>query len=162
MQLNRKQRREAEKLKKQLNRDALAQAARQFQKDIEQNGIFNAELANRDKAYMAQVVAARAKQREGWSKNGITADDLNEAYKRGYAAARSDLVDFMQVNFYASAGIALRELFKFGEERIIRVLNRMQLVMTEEITSDDLIERLKRETGVDIIAEEYVGGGLKE
>ena len=162
MQLNRKQRRAAEKLQKQQDQEAMVQAARQFQRDIEKKGIFDADLVRRDKAYMAQLVEARAKQREGWSKNGITEDDLNDAYKRGYAAARNDLCDFMQLNFYASAGIALRELFKFGEERIIRTLNRMQTVMTEEITSEDLVKRLKRETGVDIIEEEYVGGGLKE
>ena len=162
MQLNRKQRREAERQQKLEKREAAIQAARQFQRDIERKGIFDVDLASRDKAYLAQVVAARAKQREQMSKNGITVDDLDKAYERGYAAARSDLTDFMQSNFYASAGIALRELFKFGEERIIRVLNRMQYVMTEEITTEDLIKRLKRETGVDIIAEEYVGGGLKE
>jgi hypothetical protein len=53
--------------------------------------------------------------------------------------------------FYAALACALKQHFKFGEERIIRVFRGVLENMNGEITVHDMLERCKRETGLDII-----------
>lgn len=57
--------------------------------------------------------------------------------------------------FYSAAAIASHRLFGFGETRICRLLDDIQLIMTEEITTYDIIQRCKDETGVDIFENDY-------
>lgn len=42
-----------------------------------------------------------------------------------------------------------------GETRIIRTLDRVQEIMTEEICTADIMQRLKQETGIDIFDSDY-------
>ena len=72
-------------------------------------------------------------------------------YQKGYENARADLTSFCMQFFYCGAAIAAHKLFGFGETRIERLLTEMQRVMTEEIDREDIRERCKRETGVDVI-----------
>lgn len=102
----------------------------------------------RDQAYIERL-----------TKNGITGQDLDDAYVRGRKEATKEYADkllpYQQKFFYCAAALASHELFGFGETRIIRLLDRVQQIMCEEISTGDIIERCKAETGVDLFEEEY-------
>ena len=91
--------------------------------------------------------------------NGITQADLDAAYQRGRKDATKEYVDkllpYQQKFFYSAAAIAAHELFGFGKDRALRLLERVQEIMCEEISTGDIIERCKRETGVDCFEEEF-------
>lgn len=90
---------------------------------------------------------------------GISPKDLEDSYNRGVEDGRKEYVSrlapYQMKFFYSAAGIAAHDLFGFGETRIIRLLDRIQEIMTEEISTGDIIERLKQETGLDIMDEDY-------
>lgn len=105
--------------------------------------------------YKRRQIAARSALVERLSQNGITPKDLENEYQKGYDNARADLTSFCMQFFYCGAAIAAHNLFGFGETRIERLLTEMQRVMTEEIDREDIRERCKRETGVDVIERGY-------
>lgn len=80
------------------------------------------------------------------SRNGITPKDLEDEFKRGYDAARKELTEFTMRMFYCAIGLATHELYGHGETRIIRTLDRVQEIMTEEICTADIAARLNRQT----------------
>lgn len=153
--MNRADRRKEEKAKKKLEQEQKIQAARQFERDIKRDGIFDASAAMNSPHYMAQVVKQRMTEMAGWERNGITKDDLKAEYDKGYAAARKDLTTFFMRMFYCAIAISLRRLFRFGEGRILRVLDAVQWTMTEEICTADITKRCKEETGIDIFDTDY-------
>lgn len=89
------------------------------------------------------------------SRNGITPKDLEDEFKRGYDAARKELTSFTMRMFYCAVGLATHELYGHGETRIIRTLDRVQEIMTEEICTADIADRLKMETGIEIFETDY-------
>ena len=93
------------------------------------------------------------------AQNGITAQDLADEYNRGRKEATKEYVDkllpYQQKFFYSAAAIAAHDLFGFGKDRAMRLLERIQEIMCEEISTGDIIERCKRETGVDCFEEEF-------
>lgn len=153
--MNRKERRRTEKETNRQNRQAAKFAEQQLVRDIKRDGVFDSAAALNNPHYMEQVRLRRLAQREKWAQNGITKADLDAAYQEGYSAAKKNLTGFTMRMFYAAIGISLHRLFRFGENRIIRVLDDVQQIMTEEICTDDIIARLKAETGVDVITDGY-------
>ena len=81
------------------------------------------------------------------------AQRVKEAYQTGRDEALRQYTKTGQCMFFCSCAIALHNVCKFGETRIIRVLEEMQRIMLEELTSEDIVERCKRETGVECIDE---------
>lgn len=110
--------------------------------------------AERAKAIVRRDAAKQAAI-ERLSRNGITPKDLENEYRRGYDDARKDLTSFTMRMFYCAIGLATHELYGHGETRIIRTLDRVQEIMTEEICTADIMQRLKQETGIDIFDTEY-------
>lgn len=153
--MGRAERRKEERRQRQEDRKKTAEAARQLERDTKRNGIFNAETAVSNPYYMTQITQKRLEQRKAMEKNGITQADLKAEYDKGYAAARRDLAVFTMRMFYSAIAISLHRLFKFGETRILRVLDDVQWIMTEEICADDIIARCKSETGIDICNGDY-------
>lgn len=145
--MNRQQRRKAARD----GRREMLRAKADFDRDVRRDGIFDASRAVRDPGYMANAVDQRRRQKENWSKNGITEADLKAEYQRGYASARKDLVDFAMSSFYASIAIALHRRHGFDEDQITDVLDDVQQIMTEEITVHDLVNRCREETGLEIV-----------
>lgn len=128
--MNRKQRRE--------------EAKRQQREDVlTQQSAYGRMMQKRE------AVKARLEQ------NGITIRDLEQEFERGYKAAQADLTRYQMQMFYCAAGIAAHDTFRFGQKRISRLLNRIQTIMTEEICTGDITERMKRETGLDVVDEGY-------
>lgn len=114
-----------------------------------------ANALRRQQAELYDIINARVAVSQRLSKNGITPKDLEDEFKRGYDAARSDLTRMTMQFFYSAIAIATHRLFKFGETRIYRLLDAVQQIMCEEITTVDIRARCKEETGVDIIENEY-------
>lgn len=92
----------------------------------------------------------REEKKEALFRNGITTKDLEREYDIGYKQARQELTSFAMQMFYCAAAISAHRLFGFGETRITRLLDDIQQIMTEEIGTEDMIERCRRETGIDI------------
>lgn len=122
-------------------------------KVLDRIGIFDDAQARA--ATIVKKDAAKKAVIERLSKNGITPDDLRNEYKRGYDAARKDLTGFTMRMFYCALALATHELYGHGETRIIRTLDRVQEIMTEEICTADIAARLKRETGIEIFDTDY-------
>ena len=97
----------------------------------------------------------KEQKKEALFRNGITTKDLEREYDTGYKQARRELTSFTMMMFYCATAIAAHRLFGFGEARITRLLDDIQRIMTEEIGTEDMIERCKRETGMDIIEDGY-------
>lgn len=91
--------------------------------------------------------------------NGITRQDLDDAYQRGRRDATKEYFDkllpYQQKFFYSAAAIAAHDLFNVDTDAAETLLDRIQQIMCEEISTGDIIDRCKRETGVDIFQEEY-------
>lgn len=104
-------------------------------------------------------LAAKVAYASNLAKNGITQEDLDKAYKQGMADMQekyvSERLDYMQKFFYSACAIAAHNLFGFGRDRGERLLDETERIMTEEITTEDIIKRCKRETGIDIVAGNY-------
>lgn len=94
-------------------------------------------------------------KKEKLFKNGITDHDLKREYDRGYNAARSDLAGFIMKMMYCAVALSLHKLYGFGEERITRTLDEIQQTMCDEIGVQDMFDRCKRETGMDIFDSDY-------
>jgi hypothetical protein len=152
--MNRADRRAQARADAKQKKAALKDAAVQYQRDMKHGGV-NARTALSNPAYLAQHIAAEKKRREAWEKNGITKEDLKTEYERGRSDAQKDLTRFTMRFFYSAAAIASHRLFGFGETRICRLLDDIQLIMTEEITTCDIIQRCKDETGIDIFENDY-------
>lgn len=97
----------------------------------------------------------KEQKQEALFRNGITAKDLQREYDTGYKQARKELTSFAMMMFYCATAIAAHRLFGFGETRIARLLDDIQQIMTEEIGTEDIIERCRRETGIDVIEDGY-------
>lgn len=122
-------------------------------KTLDRNGIFGDAQAR--SAAIIYKDAAKKAAIARLSRNGITPKDLEQEYQRGYDAARKELTSFTMRMFYCACGLALHDLYGFGETRIIRTLDRVQEIMTEEICTADIADRLKRETGIEIFDTDY-------
>lgn len=148
--MNRQQRRAEQRLNASQERNAQKKAALQYKRDMKSKGIINAERALEDPHYMSQVVAAEVQRRKRMEQNGITEADLKAEFEKGYKSGRYDACTYWQDFFYSAIMIALKRRYKFGETRLLRALEDIQQIMTEEITTCDIVERCRRETGLDI------------
>lgn len=103
----------------------------------------------------SEYFTAKKKVMDRIMQQGISPEDLKANYDLGYKAAQRDMSVFYAAFFYAAAAIAAKRTFKFGIGRTVKLLEDMKLIMIEEITKEDIIERCKRETGIDIFEEGY-------
>ncbi len=150
--MNRQHRRAQERQQRQQDTQKAAQAARQYQKDIQQFGSYDAHTARDNPYYAAEINRVRQERQKRWSQNGITQQDVDEAREEGYNVGRLEVVRYYMENIYAAVGIAAHSKFGFGGVRIERLLRETHRVLSEEICTDDIIQRLRDETGVEVKA----------
>lgn len=81
-------------------------------------------------------------------KTGITQRDLEIEAQIGYEDGRNE--PFFLSSCYATTGIMLSRLHGADAAAIERFLERIAEVVDEEISVDDIVERAKREAGVDV------------
>lgn len=111
------------------------------------------EVMDRHSAYAQAIVkrdAIRKAKLAEIERNGITNEHLKENYRLGYHDALVWASEYYQPFFYSAIAICAHRDLKFGETRMIRFLESVQQVMIEEISTGDIIERARRETGMDI------------
>lgn len=96
---------------------------------------------------MEQETQRRVERAMRLGKNGITEQDLREAYDRG----RTDGIrESTKASWIIYAGVcrALHRLHGFGAKRLIRVMELANEIMTSEFTSEEMVENAFRETKV--------------
>lgn len=81
---------------------------------------------------------------------GISPDDLKRnfdtGFNNGFKAAAAPVIR----SHYAATVLAAHELFGFGAERCARLLNRINDLMVETLTSEEMTQRAFDEVGVEI------------
>lgn len=80
--------------------------------------------------------------------NGITLEDLENEYKRGYEAGNAQSAEWATKMIYCGFCLALKREFKFGPERALRTLRVADQIILEELTTQDIIDRVARELGI--------------
>ncbi len=83
-------------------------------------------------------------------RNGITADDLQREYERGKNESIADMTDFAMKMIYCGFALALKREFKFGPERVLRTLRTADQIILEELTTQDIIDRVSKELGIEV------------
>lgn len=84
------------------------------------------------------------------ARNGITVDDLKREYERGRNESITEMSDFAMKMIYCGFALALKREFKFGPERVLRTLRAADQIILEELTTDDIIDRVSRELGIEV------------
>ena len=109
------------------------------------------ELAHDGKLYANYVIkrdAAKNAEKAKLERNGITAEDLKREYERGRSEAINAESDFAVKMIYCGFALALKREFGFGRERIIRAIKAADSIILEELTTEDIIDRVSRELGI--------------
>lgn len=83
-------------------------------------------------------------------KNGITPKDLEENFKKGYAAAANSLGGYFQRQLYSAFALALHELHGFGRKRALEVLVKTRQIILDYPACGDIMERVEKEMGLEI------------
>lgn len=81
----------------------------------------------------------------------ITLKDLENEYNRGMRNATKSCEEYMIPMFFSALACALKHNYKFGDERIVRVFRSIIENINSVITAQEMIDRCKQETGLDII-----------
>jgi hypothetical protein len=84
------------------------------------------------------------------ARNGITVDDLKREYERGRNESITEMSDFAMKMIYCGFALALKREFKFGPERVLRTLRAADQIILEELTTEDIIDRVSRELGIEV------------
>lgn len=93
-------------------------------------------------------------------RNGITAEDLEREYKRGRTEVVGCASDFAMKMIYCGFALALKREFDFDSDRILTAINAADWIIAEELTSEDIIDRVSRELGINVRFECKKGGEL--
>lgn len=88
----------------------------------------------------------------------LTIMDVDAAYRKGYEKGYQEgqtegFTQSAMVTIQRSYGailLAAHDLYGFGQERGIRLLNRIHTLMVEMLTDEELAQRVMDETGVEI------------
>ena len=110
-------------------------------------------VMDRHSAYARAIVREDAAKKAAIArieKNGITLKDLEANYQKGYHDALAWASEYYQPFFYSAIAICCKRDLKFGEMRIERMLDAVKQMLIEELCTGDILERAKRETGMDI------------
>lgn len=100
--------------------------------------------------YLAKRNAAKVAAMAKLERNGITAEDLQREYERGRNESITEMSDFAMKMIYCGFALALKREFKFGPERVLRTLRAADQIILEELTTDDIIDRVSRELGISV------------
>ena len=84
------------------------------------------------------------------ARNGITIDDLKREYERGRNESITEVSEYAMKMIYCGFALALKREFKFGAERVLRTLRAADQIILEELTTEDIIDRVSRELGITV------------
>ena len=100
--------------------------------------------------YVAKREAAKKAAMEKIVRNGITVDDLKREYERGRNESVTEVSEYAMKMIYCGFALALKREFKFGQERVLRTLRAADQIILEELTTEDIIDRVSRELGITV------------
>lgn len=80
--------------------------------------------------------------------NGITPEMLEQEFKDGYAAGSRDGVEHTFKMIYAAVMLAAKDSYGFGKKRAMRLLRRVDEIVSEALSSQDAIEDVWMRFGV--------------
>lgn len=83
-------------------------------------------------------------------KNGITPQDMDNAYQRGYKEAITNVSDYCMKDCYAAFLLAAHEVFGFGHDRCLRLLRAADDRIVNSLSSDESIQEVFDKLGVSI------------
>ncbi len=111
------------------------------------------KLEKEARAYAKYIEKREAAKKAAMAKlerNGITAADLQREYERGRNESVTEVSDFAMKMIYCGFALALKREFKFGPERVLRTLHAADQIILEELTTEDIIDRVSRELGIEV------------
>lgn len=111
------------------------------------------KLEKEARAYAKYIEKREAAKKAAMAKlerNGITAADLQREYERGRNESVTEVSDFAMKMIYCGFALALKREFKFGSERVLRTLHAADQIILEELTTEDIIDRVSRELGIEV------------
>lgn len=110
---------------------------------------------NRQAQKYAQMVIEREKVRQKHvmriEQNGITIDDLEKEYKKGFDDGFNKAAEPMYRYMMAAICLALHELHGWGEKRILRVLKCVDDKVLYALSTDEIVEEVLDKTGIEIL-----------
>lgn len=83
-------------------------------------------------------------------RNGISPRHLQEEYDRGVDRGIKAQQEIMQRKDYAALAMALKRVFKFGPERITRVMKEFDSCLLELIPDDALVDEYLDQCGIEL------------
>ena len=83
-------------------------------------------------------------------KNGITPEDLEEEYKKGFDAGFKAAIPATYETIYAATLVALHKLYGFGRVRGVRALREIDDTVVNYMTTQEAIDAALREVGVEL------------
>lgn len=93
---------------------------------------------------------SREAKLERLSQQGISLKDLEEEYKLGFTAGFDSGVKGIYKTCYAATALALHELHKFGHKRCQDVLQRIDDLICEYLTTEEAIDDVWRKVGLEM------------
>lgn len=106
--------------------------------------------AEQEAKYLAKRNAAKLAAMAKLERNGITAEDLQREYERGKNESITDMTEFAMKMIYCGFALALKREFGFGRERVLRTLRAADQIILEELTTQDIVDRVSRELGIEV------------
>ena len=89
-------------------------------------------------------------------KNGITQQDIDEAYQQGFRKGYHDRAFQIIRAYYGATILTLHQEFKFGQERCIRALRGIETNLVNCLTEQELIEQAEKELDIKICLDEAI------
>lgn len=109
---------------------------------------------NREAQRRAEMIIAREKARHAAlykiEKNGITVDDLEKEYQKGYSKGFGDGSEPMYRTMMAAVALALHEKHGFGCKRVIEMLKAIDNKVIFSLTSMELVQEVFDKLGLEI------------
>lgn len=102
------------------------------------------------KANPAWMPKSQSERLHRMMKNGITLDDLEAEYKKGFDAGFKASGQPMIKTCYAAACLAAKNEFGFGKQRILRLIQAVDRYVLDSMSSYDAIEDVWKECGIRI------------
>ena len=95
-------------------------------------------------------------------KNGITPQDVDEAYQRGVRDGGARASESDSFSFCAAIALALNDLYGFGKSRSTRAINLAAKYMIESFTSIELVEEAYKRVGLEFSNDPVTGNLVEE
>ena len=95
-------------------------------------------------------------------KNGITVDDLEDNYKKGFGAGFKAASEPVVKTCYAAMCLAVNELHGFGTKRCKDLLNLVDSKIMYSLTSMEIVDEVWQKLGLHLDFAEVVGERIEE